>query len=177
MQSREAEKSAPTGGAKSSSTLDRVAHLDQLLCQRLAEVEAAEARLAKRMEQVKGAEERLVNLQNALTQSNSAAGATINQLAAFGSKAQETTASIIQSAQTTFAKLAQTAQKATADAREAMDSLPRAVAARIEVLKGEVERTLRTSAQRVAAQGEEFENRAMVFEEWLENQTALVQKN
>src|SRR5689334_5558900 len=68
MQSRDADKSA-----KAPSTVDRVAFLDQHLCQRLAEVEAAEARLAKRLEQVKAAEERLGNLQAALVQSNSAA--------------------------------------------------------------------------------------------------------
>ncbi len=163
--------------AKQPTTVDRVAFLDQLLCQRLAEVEAAEARLAKRLEQVNGAEQRLVNLQAALTQSNSAAGTTISQLSEFRAKAQETTASIVQSAQGTFAKLAQSAQKVNADAKELMESLPKAVAARIEVLKGEVERTLRASQERVSAQCEEIEHKAMVFEEWLENQTALVQKN
>jgi ElaB/YqjD/DUF883 family membrane-anchored ribosome-binding protein len=172
MQSKDADKSA-----KPPSSTDRVAFLDQLLCSRLAEVEAAEGRLAKRLEQVNAAEQRLVNLQTALSQSNSAAGTTINQLAEFRSKAQETTASIIQAAQGTFAKLAQSAQKVTSDARELMDSLPRSVAARIEVLKGEVERTLRASQERVASQCEDFEHKAMVFEEWLENQTNLVQKN
>src|SRR5690349_554946 len=125
--------------ARPPTTVDRVAFLDQLLCQRLAEVEAAEARLAKRLEQVNDAEQRLVNLQAALTQSNSAAGTTIQQLAEFRTKAQETTASIIQSAQGTFAKLAQAAQKVNADAKEMLDSLPKAITARIEVLKGEVE--------------------------------------
>ena len=43
-----------------------------------------------------------------------------------------------------------------------------AVAARIEVLKGEVERTLRASQERVGKQCEDFEHKAMVFEEWLE---------
>ena len=178
MQSRDADtKSAPPASAKTPSTIDRVAFLDQLLCQRLVEVEAAEARLAKRMEQVTAAERRLGNLQTALTQSNSAAGATINQLAEFREKAGATTASIIQSAQGTFAKLAETAQKATANARELLDSLPRAVTARVEVLKGEVERTLRASQQRVASQCEEFEQKAMVFEEWMENQTAVMKKS
>jgi len=172
MQGTDADKCA-----KPPTTVDRVAFLDQLLCQRLAEVEAAEARLAKRLEQVNAAEQRLVNLQTALAQSNSAAGVTINQLAEFRIKAQETTASIIQSAQGTFARMAQTAQKVNSDAKEMIDSLPRAVAARIEVLKGEVERTIRAAQQRVAAQCEDFEHKAMVFEEWLENQTALVQKN
>src|SRR5207248_4966171 len=44
------------------------------------------------------------------------------------------------------------------------------------VLKGEVERTLHASQRRVAAQCEEFEQKAMVFEEWMENQTAAVKK-
>jgi hypothetical protein len=167
MQSRDADNVA-----KGPTTVDRVAFLDQVLCQRLAEVEAAEGRLAKRLEQVNAAEQRLVNLQTALTQSNSAAGVTINQLGEFRSKAQETTASIIQAAQGTFAKLAQSAQKVTADARELMESLPRSVAARIEVLKGEVERTLKASQERVRAQCEDFEHKAMVFEEWIENQMA-----
>ena len=177
MLSKDADsKSAPAASAKTPSTVDRVAFLDQLLCQRLAEVEAAEGRLAKRLEQVSAAEQRLANLQSALAQSNSAAGVTINQLAEFREKAQATTASIIQSAQATFAKLAETGQKTTANARELIDSLPRAVTARVEVLKGEVERTLLASQQRVALQCEEFEQKAMVFEEWMETQTAVVQK-
>src|SRR5437016_481344 len=106
MQSKDADKCT-----KAPSTVDRVAFLDQLLCSRLAEVEAAEGRLARRLEAVTAAEQRLVNLQTALTQSNSAAGVTINQLAEFRGKAQETTASIIQAAQGTFTKLAQSAQK------------------------------------------------------------------
>ena len=75
-----------------------------------------------------------------------------------------------------FAKLAETGQKTTANARELIDSLPRAVTARVEVLKGEVERTLLASQQRVALQCEEFEQKAMVFEEWMETQTAVLQK-
>src|SRR5258706_7973518 len=172
MQSKDADKSG-----KPATTVDRVAFLDQHLCQRLAEVEAAEARLAKRLEQVTAAEQRLGNLQTALVQSNSAAGATINQLAEFREKAQATTSTIVQTAQTTFAKLAETAQKATTQARELVDSLPKAVTARVEVLKGEVERTLLASQQRGSAQWEEFEQKAMVFEEWMENQTAAVKKS
>src|SRR2546421_8013879 len=177
MQSRDAEsKSAPAQSAKVPSTIDRVAFLDQHLCQRLAEVEAAEARLAKRLEQVSAAEQRLGNLQTALVQSNSAAGATINQLAEFREKEQATTISIVQSAQATFAKLAETAQKAITQARELVDSLPKSVTARVEVLKAEVERTLLMSQQRVSAQCEEFEQKAMVFEEWMENQTTAARK-
>src|SRR2546423_11059955 len=118
MQSRDAEsKSAPISSAKVPSTVDRVAFLDQHLCQRLAEVEAAEARLAKRLEQVSAAEQRLGNLQTALVQSNSAAGATINQLAEFREKAQATTISIVQSAQATVAKFAEAGQEGDTQGR------------------------------------------------------------
>src|SRR5437867_88441 len=106
MQSRDAEsKSASPASAKASSTVDRLAFLDQLLCQRLTEVEAAENRLAKRLEQVTAAEQRLLNLQTALVQSNSTAAATINQLTEFREKAQGATSTIVQSAQGAFAKL------------------------------------------------------------------------
>src|SRR3954470_11594514 len=147
MSSRDAEPK--------SSTIDRVAFLDQLLCKRLEEIEAAEARLQRRFEQVNESEQRLVNLQVALKQSIAVAGGAINQ---------------IDAAKTDVGKLAEVAATTSAHARELMETLPKSVAARIEVLKGEVERTLTAASKRVASQCEKFEQRAMIFEEWLERQ-------
>jgi hypothetical protein len=76
----------------------------------------------------------------------------------------------MQSAKSDLRKLTDIAEKTSANARELMDTLPRGVAARIEVLKAEVQRTLAAAQTRVAGQCEEFENKAMVFEEWLQTQ-------
>src|SRR5688572_10637812 len=156
--------------AKVPSTIDRVAFLDQLLCKRLEEVEAAEARLQKRLDQVSQAEQRLVNLQNVLSQSTTAAGAMVAELAEFREKAHAATATVMQFAKADLRKLTEVAEKTSANARELMDTLPRGVAARIEVLKGDVQRTLSAAQPRVASQCEEFEHKAMVFEEWLQTQ-------
>src|SRR5258705_4055042 len=89
MSSRDAEHKSTSGASeKPASTLDRVAFLDQLLCRRMGEIEAAESRLAKRLEQVKEAEGRLVKLQSALGRSVSAAGTTDNQTARLPEQAQ-----------------------------------------------------------------------------------------
>src|SRR5258705_11186879 len=103
MSSRDAEQK--------SSTVDRVAFLDQLLCRRMEELEAAEARLQKRFEQVSQSEQRLANLQSALNQSIASAGTTINQLAEFRDKAGVTTTNIVSAAKADMAKLAEIAGK------------------------------------------------------------------
>jgi hypothetical protein len=175
MLSSDGEQKQITAGAggycaKPQSTVDRVAFLDQLLCKRLEEVEAAEARLQKRLDQVGQAEQRLVNLQSALSQSTTAAGAMVAELTEFREKAHADTTTIIQCAKADLRKLTEVAEKTSANARELMDTLPRGVAARIEVLKAEVQRTLSAAQTRVASQCEEFEHKAMVFEEWLQTQ-------
>jgi hypothetical protein len=173
--SRDAEQKQITAGgggscAKTSSAVDRVAFLDQLLCKRLEEVEAAEARLQKRIDSVTAAEQRVANLQSALSQSIAGAGAMIQELTEFRDKAHGVTATLMKAAHSDLRKLEESAAKTSANARELMETLPRGVAARIEVLKGEVERTLTAAQNRVNNQCEDFENKAIVFEEWLQSQ-------
>src|SRR5215210_8527489 len=111
MTSRDADQTAAPAGFNPASTVDRLSFLDQHLCQRLQEIEAAEARLSKKFEQITAAEQRLINLQNAMSHSTTAAGATIAELAEFREKAQGTTAGILRAAQADFAKLVEVGQK------------------------------------------------------------------